>query len=196
MEKLYYSQMLIICFLNMKTTKIKINELKSIINNIINENQTIPFDEEIVTILANLLRRRPYPYNDGNYFETANKLVNIQKKYIDRVRTILSAETIANNLFKYDQDILQYNPKQSLLPETENNDFILNNDNVKNYSWVSNGKNYNIKYHLGYDVFTHLYDATLLGGEFSNVYGQGETEQDAVDSLKLRLIQLRNKKTL
>jgi hypothetical protein len=33
-----------------------------------------------------------------------------------------------------------------------------------------------------------------LGGEFANTYGQGETEKDAAESLKLRLIQLRNKR--
>lgn len=43
------------------------------------------------------------------------------------------------------------------------------------------------------DVFTGLYTATLLGGEFPNCYGQGETEKNAVMSLKLRVIQLRNK---
>ena len=76
----------------------------------------------------------------------------------------------------------------------EQTDFILNNDTVKEYSWISNGKEYHIKYHLGYDVFTGLYSANLLGGEFNNVYGQGKTQEDAVSSLKLRLIQLRNKK--
>jgi hypothetical protein len=75
----------------------------------------------------------------------------------------------------------------------ESNDFILNNDTVKTHTWTSKGKEYNIKYHLGYDVFTGLYTANLLGGEFHNTYGQGETEEDAVKSLKLRLIQLRNK---
>jgi hypothetical protein len=74
----------------------------------------------------------------------------------------------------------------------ENSDFSLNNDNVKTYTWTSHGKEYHFKYNLGYDVFTRLYTANLLGGEFSNTYGQGETEEGAVSSLKLRLIQLRN----
>lgn len=78
----------------------------------------------------------------------------------------------------------------------ENNDFSLNNDNVKSYTWVSGGKEHNIKYHLSYDVFRRIYTANLLGGEFDNTYGEGETEEDAVKSLKLRLIQLRNKKKI
>ena len=76
----------------------------------------------------------------------------------------------------------------------EQNDFILNNDNVRNYTWISKGQEYSFKYHLGYDVFSGMYSATLLGGEFANTYGHGKTEKDAVESLKLRLIQLRNKK--
>ena len=78
--------------------------------------------------------------------------------------------------------------------ESEDKDFILNNDNVKTYTWTSGGKEHTIKYHLSYDVFRGLYDANLLGGEFSNTYGHGETEKDAVESLKLRVIQLRNKR--
>jgi hypothetical protein len=76
----------------------------------------------------------------------------------------------------------------------EEKDFILNNDTVKNYSWTSNGKQHNIKYSLSRDVFTGLYTAQLLGGEFDNTHGQGKTEEDAVLWLKLRLIQLRNKR--
>lgn len=78
--------------------------------------------------------------------------------------------------------------------ESENNNFILNNDNVKTYTWTIDGKKHTIKYHLSRDIFKRLYDATLLGGEFANIYGQGKTEEDAVESLKLRVIQLRNKK--
>lgn len=51
-----------------------------------------------------------------------------------------------------------------------------------------------IKYHLDYDIFNRLYIATLLGGEFDNTYGHGKTEENAVSSLKLRIIQLRNKR--
>jgi len=78
--------------------------------------------------------------------------------------------------------------------ENVNNDFILNNDNVKTYTWTSGGKEHTIKYHLSRDIFKGLYDAVLLGGEFANTYGHGETEKDAVESLKLRVIQLRNKR--
>ena len=78
--------------------------------------------------------------------------------------------------------------------ENVNNDFILNNDNVKTYTWTSGGKEHTIKYHLSRDIFNGLYDAVLLGGEFDNTYGHGKTEKDAVESLKLRVIQLRNKR--
>ena len=45
--------------------------------------------------------------------------------------------------------------------------------------------------HIDYNVFTGLYYATLLGGEFANCYGQGKTPEDATSSLKLRVNQLR-----
>ena len=51
-----------------------------------------------------------------------------------------------------------------------------------------------MKYSIYRDVFTGLYYATLLGGEFSNCYGQGSTEKDSVASLKIRVNQLRNAK--
>jgi hypothetical protein len=89
-------------------------------------------------------------------------------------------------------DFKTFNNKK--LNESEDKDFILNNDNVKTYTWTSGGKEHTIKYHLSYDVFRGLYDANLLGGEFANTYVHGETEKDAVESLKLRLIQLRNKR--
>lgn len=82
---------------------------------------------------------------------------------------------------------------KQFMNESEYNDFILNNDNVKKHTWVSHGQEYSFKYNIGYDVFSRMYTANLLGGEFSNTYGQGETEEDAVKSLKLRLIQLRKK---
>jgi hypothetical protein len=50
-----------------------------------------------------------------------------------------------------------------------------------------------MQYHLYTDVFTRLTYATLLGGEFSNCYGQGNNEAEAVASLKIRVNQLRNK---
>ena len=83
---------------------------------------------------------------------------------------------------------------REFLNESEDNDFILNNDNVKKHTWTSNGKEYSFKYNLSYDIFRRLYTANLLGGEFDNTYGEGETEEGAVRSLKLRLIQLRNKR--
>ena len=66
-------------------------------------------------------------------------------------------------------------------------------ESVKTYTWSSNGKQNTLKYNLSHDIFQGRYTADLLGGEFSNVYGQGDTESDAVNSLKLRVIQLRNK---
>lgn len=78
--------------------------------------------------------------------------------------------------------------------ESEDNNFILNNDTVKKYTWTSHGQEYSFKYHISYDVFRGLYTANLLGGEFDNTYGEGTTEEGAVGSLKLRLIQLRNKR--
>jgi len=48
-----------------------------------------------------------------------------------------------------------------------------------------------LKYNIYRDVFTGLYYTTLLGGEFSNCHGQGSTASGAVDSLKIRVIQLR-----
>lgn len=49
-------------------------------------------------------------------------------------------------------------------------------------------------YHVSYDIFNSLYVTTLLGGEFSNCHGQGNTVSDAVISLKIRVNQLRNNK--
>lgn len=55
-------------------------------------------------------------------------------------------------------------------------------------------KQYNMNCDICYNFFTRLYYATLLGGEFANCYGQGSTPKDATISLKIRMIQLRNKK--
>ena len=43
------------------------------------------------------------------------------------------------------------------------------------------------------DVFTGSYTSYLLGGEFSNCYGQGSTPDESVRGLKMRIYQLRNK---
>jgi hypothetical protein len=50
-----------------------------------------------------------------------------------------------------------------------------------------------IKFNIYQDVIDRMYYATLLGGEFSNTYGQGETPDQAVTSLKIRVYQLRRK---
>lgn len=51
-----------------------------------------------------------------------------------------------------------------------------------------------MKAHIHHCVFINLYYATLLGGEFANCYGQGNTVDGALISLKIRVYQLRNKK--
>jgi hypothetical protein len=50
-----------------------------------------------------------------------------------------------------------------------------------------------LRYRISASVFTGLYYATLLGGEFSNCHGQGATEEEAIMSLKIRIYQLRAK---
>ena len=50
-----------------------------------------------------------------------------------------------------------------------------------------------MEYHLSYSFFTGLYTANLLGGEFSNCYGQGLSPYEAEVSLKIRVNQLRRK---
>lgn len=42
-----------------------------------------------------------------------------------------------------------------------------------------------MKAHIYYNIFTNLYYADLLGGEFDNCYGQGKTPEMAMISLKL-----------
>lgn len=44
------------------------------------------------------------------------------------------------------------------------------------------------------DVFTGMYWATLLGGEFDNCCGRGDSEISAIRSLRIRIHQLRHKK--
>ena len=70
----------------------------------------------------------------------------------------------------------------------ENSDFILNNDNVKVSTWVHDGHEEILRYNLGYEQNIGLYVAHLIGGEFANTYGQGKTEEEAVTSLKIRLM--------
>lgn len=53
-----------------------------------------------------------------------------------------------------------------------------------------------MEYSIFKDVFTGFYYTTLLGGEFGNCHGQGKTAEGAVDSLKIRVNQLRNLKKL
>jgi len=53
-----------------------------------------------------------------------------------------------------------------------------------------------INYSVYRDVFTNKYYTTLLGGEFSNCHGQGRTEDEAVRGLKMRIYQLRRKKSV
>ena len=50
-----------------------------------------------------------------------------------------------------------------------------------------------MEYTTFYDFFTGLYYTTLLGGEFGNCHGQGNTPEGAAISLKIRVNQLRNK---
>lgn len=50
-----------------------------------------------------------------------------------------------------------------------------------------------MQYSLHQDVFTGMFYALLLGGKFSNCYGQGSTAENAVTSLKIRVNQLRGK---
>jgi hypothetical protein len=47
-------------------------------------------------------------------------------------------------------------------------------------------------YSIHQDVFTGLHYSTLLGGEFPNCHGQGNTPDEAVVSLKIRVNQLNN----
>lgn len=49
-----------------------------------------------------------------------------------------------------------------------------------------------MRYSLHQDVFTGRFTALLLGGEFSNCEGQGDTEENAVSSLKL-LVRVKRK---
>jgi hypothetical protein len=46
-------------------------------------------------------------------------------------------------------------------------------------------------YSIHKDVFTRAYYSTLLGGEFPNCHGQGNTPDEAVRCLKIRVNQLR-----
>jgi len=48
-------------------------------------------------------------------------------------------------------------------------------------------------YSLHRDVFTGLTYATLLRGEFNNCYGQGNTDEEALRSLRFTVNYWRNK---
>jgi len=48
-----------------------------------------------------------------------------------------------------------------------------------------------LKAHIHRSVWTNRYESTLLGGEFSNCHGQGESPEMAMISLKIRVNQLR-----
>jgi hypothetical protein len=50
-----------------------------------------------------------------------------------------------------------------------------------------------IKARVYQDVISQIFYAELMGGEFSNCYGQGDTADQAIRSLKIRVYQLRNK---
>jgi hypothetical protein len=53
----------------------------------------------------------------------------------------------------------------------------------------------NLNYRIDYCIWIGLYISTLLGGEFSNCHGQGRTPEEAYTSLKIRVNQLRCKRT-
>lgn len=53
-----------------------------------------------------------------------------------------------------------------------------------------------MKSHIQYSATQGLYVATLLGGEFDNVYGHGKTVKEAEISLKIRYNQLKRLKGL
>lgn len=48
-----------------------------------------------------------------------------------------------------------------------------------------------LRAHVSFDHARGLFVATLLGGEFANAYGQGKSADDAMISLRLRVLQLR-----
>lgn len=48
-----------------------------------------------------------------------------------------------------------------------------------------------IQFSVSADVFTGTHTAILLGGEFANCHGQGRTPEEAEQSLKIRVNQLR-----
>lgn len=52
----------------------------------------------------------------------------------------------------------------------------------------------NIKVHIQYCAVEGTHSATLLGGEFANCDGIGNTVDEAFRALKIRLYQLRRKR--
>ncbi len=61
----------------------------------------------------------------------------------------------------------------------------LGNNNVKGFGITCN---------VLYNHFSQKYEANLLGGEFGNCYGFGESIKSAMISCKMRVIQLRRQK--
>lgn len=50
---------------------------------------------------------------------------------------------------------------------------------------------FNMSCDIYFNVFTGLFYAVLLGGEFSNCYGQGPTVDSCITSLAIRVKQFR-----
>jgi hypothetical protein len=71
---------------------------------------------------------------------------------------------------------------------------ILNEINIKTHKWTSRGIEQSFKYQISRDIFTGEYLAWSMDKEFPHAYGGGDTEEGAVRSLQLRIMQLRNKK--
>jgi hypothetical protein len=71
---------------------------------------------------------------------------------------------------------------------------ILNEMNIKTHKWTSHGSEQSFKYQISRDVFTGKYTAWSMDKEFPHASGNGDTEESAVRSLQLRIMQLRNKK--
>jgi hypothetical protein len=77
---------------------------------------------------------------------------------------------------------------------TEDDKWLTQNNLVKTHTFKRNGQEESIKYQINRNVFDGLYYTTLYGGEFDNLHGRGKTEEEALNSLKIRLFQLRDNK--
>lgn len=51
-----------------------------------------------------------------------------------------------------------------------------------------------LTYAVSWNVFTRLYTFDLLGGEFDNCYGQGRTQEQALNSLRFAVHWRRRKR--